>query len=110
VALLTVVGSTIPPQTLTPVVPSGTTSTSDTIPAGAPGLALLVHNTSGAARNLLINTPASVYGAAIADISIALPTTGYRVVKLPADLADSSGLIGVGMDVVTSTVYAPISL
>ena len=109
-ALLPVVGVTVPPQTLTMATPSGTTSTADTVPADRPNLALVVNNTSGAARNLLINTPGNVYGAAVADISIALPTSGIRVVRLPLDQADSSGLIGVGVDNVTGVTYAAIAL
>lgn len=111
-ALLPIYGTTIPPQAITMATPSGTTSTSDTIQAGSPGLALLVNNTSGAARNLLVDTPTSkdVYGAVVPNISIALPTSGLRLVRLPNDLADSGGLIGVGVDNVTGVTYAAVSL
>jgi hypothetical protein len=107
VTLLVATPSTIPPQAaLVMATPAGAPSNSDTVQA-APNLALLV--SGGAGGTLLINTPPSkdVYGVTTADISVTIAASSLRLVALPADLADSSGLISFGA---TGCTYRPVTL
>lgn len=109
-ANLTIQSASPPPATvITPVTPAGTAVGSDTVPVGAVGLSLYITNTSGASRTVLIGTPTNkdVYGVAVADVSVILATNGFRIIKLPADLADpNTGLISLGCDSTTGLQYA----
>lgn len=107
-ALLAPTAAVLPPVALTMATPAGSSAGSDTVQAAA-GLALLVHNPTAGALNLTIGTPTSkdVYGAAVPDIVASIPATSYRVVALPSDLADGTGLIGIGA--AAGIVYRPIT-
>lgn len=106
-ALLTPTAATVPPQAaLVMATPAGAASNSDSVQY-TDNLALLVQG--GAGGTLLINTPATkdVYGVAVGDISVAIAASSLRIVALPADLADSTGLITFGA---TGCTYRPITI
>lgn len=112
-ATLTVQPVTLPATTITPVTPAGTAVGSDKVPVGAPNLCLYMVNTSGASRSVLIGTPANldVYGAAVPNITETLAANGFKIFKLPANLADPvTGLIDLGCDNTAGLQYAAIAV
>jgi hypothetical protein len=110
-ATLPVQGAVIPGAAVTMATPAGTSVGSDVVPIGAPGLALLIQNTSGASRSVLIGTPTALdrYGIATANITETLAANGLRLVRLPNDLAEPSGLIQLGCDNTAGLTYAAIA-
>lgn len=107
--LLAPVASVLPPVALTLATPAGASAGSDTVQY-LPGLNLLVHNPTAGALNLAIGTPTSLdkYGVSVADITVSIPATSLRLMPLPADLADSTGLIGIGA--AAGIVYRPVMM
>lgn len=59
------------------VTPAAPTAAGDSLP---PGCALVVENTSGASINVTIQTGGTVEGLAIADVVVAVPAAGVRVI------------------------------
>lgn len=80
-----------------------TPSASDTVtPTGLQFLH--VKNGGGSTDNVVVVVPGTLYGQAIADVTVAVPaTTGDRMILLPPELADpASGLITVTHSFTTS--------
>lgn len=78
-------------------------SASDTItPAGVQFLH--VKNAGGSPDNCVVVIPGTLYGQAIADVTVSVPaTTGDRMILLPPEVADpASGLITVTHSFTTS--------
>lgn len=112
-ATLAVQPVTLPATLIIPVTPAGTAVGSDVVPVGAPNLGLYIVNTSGASRAVLIGTPSNLdwYGAAVPNITETLATNGFRIIRLPAVLADPvTGLIQLGCDNTAGLQYAALAM
>lgn len=82
-------------------------SASDTITPG--GVQFLhVKNAGGSIDNVVVVVPGTLYGQAIADVTVAVPaTTGDRMIFIPNEVADpTTGLVTVTHSFQTSVTQA----
>lgn len=83
-------------------------SSSDTVVADPNGLILHVKNAGGSSDTVTLTDPGTTpAGSAATNPTFSVPaTTGDRMYKLPASLANSSGIITIGHGFTTSVTCA----
>lgn len=70
---------------------------------------LYVNNASGGSINVTVVTPGTVYGQAVPDVVVAVPAGAFRIIDLPAPLADPiTGLVSWTYSAVTSVTVGLI--
>jgi hypothetical protein len=74
---------------------SGATAGTDTVPGGC---LLLCRNTGAGSHNVIIKVTATFEGLTVPDRTVAFTAGQAKAIRVPADIADANGRVGISVD------------